>query len=214
MAKQSNIQLCPAQKQAFDSALAGVQLGSILRVWGGTGRGKTTILRELHRQVGGAFLNMKEFVEASATKHPMALEETLYQLIMDALKANSLVIVDDVHLLDLFSAGCHFYPRSGYFNSIMMGLCTYALEAKKKLIFGTKSEFAEAAAQRSYSFGIERFKVEDYASLVEAFRGEVKRLDFDKIFRFAPKLNAHQLKAACQWLANHKELTTELFIEY
>src|SRR5437016_618692 len=214
MSKQSNVQLCPAQKRAFDSLLAGVQLGSILRVWGGTGRGKTTVLRELHKKVGGAFLNMKEFVEASASKHPLALEETLYQLIMDAFKTSPLVIVDDVHLLDLFSAGCHFYPRSGYFNSIMMGLCTYALEANKKLIFGTKSEFAEAAAQRSYSSGIERFKVEDYASLVQTFRGEVKGLDFEKIFRFAPKLNAHQLKAACQWLVNYKELTTELFIEY
>ena len=144
----------------------------------------------------------------------MALEETLYQLIVDALRAHPLVIVDDVHLLDFSSAGCHFYPRGGYFNSIMMGLCTHALEAKRKLIFGTKSEFAEAAAQRSYSFGIERFKVEDYASLVQTFRDEVKGLDFEKIFRFAPKLNAHQLKAACQWLVNYKELTTELFIEY
>src|SRR5689334_17121655 len=99
MTKQSNIQLCPAQTRVFDSLLAGVQLGSILRVWGGTGRGKTTILRELQGRVGGAFLSMKEFVEASATKHPMALEETLYQLIMDALAANPVVIVDDVHLL-------------------------------------------------------------------------------------------------------------------
>src|SRR6267378_3973311 len=29
-----------------------------------------------------------------------------------------------------------------------------------------------------------------------------------------PKLNAHQLKAACQWLAEHKEFTTNRFIEY
>src|SRR5438552_566979 len=188
MSKQRNVQLCPAQKRAFDSLLAGVQVGSILRLWGGIGRGKTTILRELHREIGGTFLNMKEFVEASASKHPLALEETLYQLIMDAFKASPLVIVDDVHLLDLYSAGCHFYPRSGYFNSIMMGLCTYALEAKKKLIFGTKSDFAEAADQRSYSFGIEKFKADDYAALVEIFRGAPAReLDFDKIFRFAPK---------------------------
>jgi transitional endoplasmic reticulum ATPase len=215
MTKQSNIQLCPAQKRVFDSLLAGVQVGSILRVWGGTGRGKTTILRELQGRVGGAFLSMKEFVEASATKHPMALEETLYQLIMDALKANPVVIVDDVHLLDLFSAGCHFYPRSGYFNSIMMGICTYTLEAKKKLVFGTKSQLAEAADQRSYSFGIEKFKAEDYAALVEMFRGApTRQLDFDKIFRFAPKLNGHQLRAACQWLVNYEELTTDLFIEY
>jgi ATP-dependent 26S proteasome regulatory subunit len=215
MANQATVQLCPAQKRAFDSLRAGVQVGSILRVWGGTGRGKTTVLRELHKETGGAFLNMKEFVEASADRHPLALEETLYRLIMDALKANPLVIVDDVHLLDLFSAGCHFYPRSGYFNSIMMGLCTYALEAKKRLVFGTGQHLAEAAEQRSFSFGIDKFKPEDYAALVETFRGApVDGLDFEKIFRFAPKLNGHQLKAACQWLVHYQELTTDLFIEY
>ena len=128
---------------------------------------------------------------------------------------NGVECVEDVHLLDLFSAGCHFYPRSGYFNSIMMGLCTYALEAKKKLVFGTKQHLAEAADQRSYSFGIEKFKAEDYAALVETFRGApATQLDFDKVFRFAPKLNGHQLKAACQWLVNYKELTTDQFIEY
>jgi ATP-dependent 26S proteasome regulatory subunit len=215
MASKSSVQLCPAQKRAFDSLSAGLQIGSILRVWGGTGRGKTTVLRELHKQVGGAFLSMKEFVEASAVKHPLALEETLYHLIMDALKSHPLVIVDDVHLLDLFSAGCHFYPRSGLFNTTMMGLCTYTLETKRKLVFGTKEHLAEAADQRSYSFGIERFKPDDYAGLVETFRGApARQMDFDKIFRFAPKLNAHQLKAACEWLVNYKELTTDLFIEY
>lgn len=215
MSNQTKVHLCPAQKRTFDSLLAGVQVGSVLRAWGGTGRGKTTVLRELHKQVGGAFLNMKEFVEASSTKHPLALEETLYRLIMDALNAHSLVIVDDVHLLDLYSAGCHFYPRSGYFNSIMMGLCTYTLEARKKLVFGTKEHLAEAADQRSYSFGIDKFKPEDYAALVETFRGApVKGIDFGKIFRFAPKLNAHQLKAACQWLVKYQEVTTDLFIEY
>src|SRR5438094_1565052 len=98
----------------------------------------------------------------------------------------------------------------------MMGLCSYAIAAKNKLIFSTTSHLAEAAEQRSYSFGIERFKVEDYAALVETFCGAnpSKKLDFEKIFRFAPKLNAHQLKAACQWLVNFKELSTDSFIEY
>src|SRR5204863_5374826 len=60
------------------------------------------------------------------------------------------------------------------------------------------------------------FKVEDYAALAETFlaAGAASRLDFEKIFRFAPKLNAHQLKAACQWLGRHKELNTDKFIEY
>lgn len=210
------IHLCPAQKRAFDYLLAGLKAGSILRLWGGVGRGKTTILSELHQEVGGAFLNMKDFVEASAKSHPLALEETLYQLIFNALKSNPAVIVDDVHLLDLYSAGCHFYPRSGYFNGIMMGLCTYTLEAKKKLIFSTNEHLAEAAQQRSYSFGIDRFKVEDYAALVATFRGPdaARQLDLDKVFRFAPKLNGHQLKAACDWLVHYQPITTDVFIEY
>src|SRR5438874_3707541 len=209
MPNKSQIQLSPTQQGALEAVLKGLQLGSILRVWGGVGRGKTTVLKEVHKQTGGAFLGMKDFVAASSVKHPMALEETLYNLVLDALKAHPVVILDDLHLLDLFSAGCHFYPRSGYLNSVIMGLCTYTLETDRKLIFSTTSHLAEAAAQRSYSFGIDRFKVEDYAALAETFlaAGAASRLDFDKIFRFAPKLNAHQLKAACQWLGRHKELS-------
>jgi transitional endoplasmic reticulum ATPase len=39
-------------------------------------------------------------------------------------------------------------------------------------------------------------------------------LDFKKIFRFAPKLNGHQLKSASAWLRHSHELNTEKFIEY
>src|SRR2546427_11122195 len=169
MSSHSTVQLCPAQKRTLDYLSAGLQVGSIVHLWGGVGRGKTTILEELHKQTGGVLLNMKDFVEASAKNHPLALEETLYRLLFDTLKSHPVVIVDDVHLVDLSSGGCHFYPRSGYFNTIMMGLCSYAIEAKKKLIFSTKGHLAEAAEQRSYSFGIDRFKVEDYAALVETF---------------------------------------------
>src|SRR5262249_17525503 len=35
-----------------------------------------------------------------------------------------------------------------------------------------------------------------------------------KIYRFAPKLNAHQWKAACYWLRREPDLDTERFIDY
>ena len=54
MSNQPDIQLCPAQKSAFNHLSASLQVGSIVRLWGGVGRGKTTILKELHKQVGGA----------------------------------------------------------------------------------------------------------------------------------------------------------------
>ena len=209
------LRLCPAQQSALESLLKGLPIGSIFRVWGGVGRGKTTVLRAVHQHTGGTFLGVKDFVEASSRAHPMALEETLYNLVLDALKTHPVVILDDLHLLDLYSSGCHFYPRSGYLNTVLTGLCTCALETDRKLIFSTTSHVAEAAAQRSYSFGIEKFKVEDYSALVANWLGKKSaNLDFEKVFRFAPKLNAHQLKAACKWLANHSALNTEVFIDY
>jgi transitional endoplasmic reticulum ATPase len=215
MTKTTKIQLCPVQQAALESLLGGLKIGSIFRVWGGVGRGKSTVLKEVHKQAGGALLGMKDFVDASSDKHPLALEETLYNLVLDALKAHPVVIVDDFHLLDLYHAGCHFYPRSGYLNSVIMALCNYALEANRKLIFSTTSHLAEAAEQRSYSFGIDKFKAEDYAALVNGWLdGTTAKLDFEKIFRFAPKLNAHQLKAACKWLAGHPSLNTEVFVDY
>jgi hypothetical protein len=54
----------------------------------------------------------------------MALEETLFNLVLDALKAHPVVILDDLHLLALFSAGGHFYPRSGYLNSALRAMRT------------------------------------------------------------------------------------------
>jgi hypothetical protein len=77
MPNNSKIQLCPAQQRVLESLLKGLQIGSIFRVWGGVGRGKTTVLKELHKQTGGAFLGMMDFAAASSVKHPMALEETL-----------------------------------------------------------------------------------------------------------------------------------------
>ena len=159
--------LCPAQQDALDALLRGLQIGSIFRVWGGVGRGKSTVLREVHKQTGGAMLGMKDFVEASSQKHPLALEETLYHLVLGALKQHPVVLLDDLHLLDLYNSGCHVYPRSGYLNSVIMGLCHYALEADRKLIFSTTGKLPESAAQRSYAFGIEKFKAEDYASYLQ-----------------------------------------------
>ena len=210
------IQFCPAQKAAYDSLIAGIKIGSIVRLWGGVGRGKTTILRELQKREGGILLEMKNFIDLSVRNHPLALEETLYQLVFNALKAHPLVILDDVHLLDLFSSGCHFYPRSGLMNSVMLALCTHAIESGKKLVFSSTSHLSEPAAQRCYSFGIEQFKVQDYASLVGILAGTsvAKAIDFDKIYRFAPKLNAHQIQAACRWVSSYGKLTTDAFIDY
>jgi transitional endoplasmic reticulum ATPase len=210
-----NVELSPTQQAAYDYMRQALKIGSIMRLGAGVGRGKTTLLKKLHGETGGIFLGMRHFAEASVRKHPLALEETLYELVMTAMKNHPVVILDDLHLLDLYSSGCHFYPRSGLLNSMMMAVCAYALEADRKLILSTTNHLPEAAAQRSFSIGIDRFKVEDYAALAKQWLGaKTDKLDFHKIFRFAPKLNAHQIKAACTWLAETPSLSTDVFMDY
>ncbi|HXJ74852.1 MAG TPA: hypothetical protein VNM37_18495, partial [Candidatus Dormibacteraeota bacterium] len=155
----------------------------------------------MQAQVGGAYLSTRDLVERSSKGHPLALEESFYEMIYDAVRRHAVTIVDDVHLADL-GTHCHFYPRGHYLNAVMMGLCAYTLEAGKKLILGTGGDLPNAASERCYSFSIERFKVDDYAALVRNGLGmAASGLDFQKIFRFAPKLNAHHLQAACRWLS-------------
>ncbi len=70
MLNHQNTSLCPAQKRAFEALWAGLSVGTIFRLTGGVGRGKTTVLKELHRRRGGAFLNVQDFIEASAKNNP------------------------------------------------------------------------------------------------------------------------------------------------
>lgn len=122
-------QLCPAQQAAFDGLIAALAHNNICVLSGDTGMGKTTVLRAIHRQVSGAFLTMKDFLEIQKVRHPLALEESFAGLVMDALSAHDHVIVDDLHLLADVVTGCGAYPRAGLLNAPLTVLATCAAEA-------------------------------------------------------------------------------------
>jgi hypothetical protein len=129
--------LCPAQQHALDRLRHVLTLGNVFALRSDTGLGRTTVLRELHTQLGGAFLNMADYMAALQTSDPVALEETFERLIFDALRAHPAVVVDDLHLLACVVGGCnHFYQRKGLLDMPLTTLATFAAEAGKKLIFG------------------------------------------------------------------------------
>ncbi|HEY3456744.1 MAG TPA: ATP-binding protein [Bryobacteraceae bacterium] len=208
--------LSPAQAAAKESLIKGFDFGHVFVLGGETGRGKTTVLRHIRDEFGGCFLSIAELVEHAARNHPLALEESLYQIVLSALKTHPVVIVDDFELLQN-TAGCHhMYPRMGWLNAIALGLFDYAEKAGKKLIYSYGGNLPAPLYQRAVKASIARFRVEDYQALAGVWLGEKSLpIDFPKVFRFAPKLNAHQLKAACDWLmAGGQEIHTEVFIEY
>src|SRR5438067_1189176 len=107
-------QLCPAQQWAFDGVNLGLSAGNVFVVSGDTGMGKTTVLSQLHRTLGGKLLTIKDIVDATRQHHPLAVEEAFEQLLLAALQEHDIVLLDDLHLFYGVFGSCHCYPRQGW----------------------------------------------------------------------------------------------------
>ena len=210
------IQLIPAQESAFRVLQYASTAGSLMLLTSSSGRGRTTVLRKLHAEMGGGFVTGKDFIETSATRHPLSLEETLYAAVIGSLKQNQVVFVDDIDLIHNATSSCHFYPRGQYVETALLELSDAALRENKKLVVSTDGAIAQAFRTRSFSASIGKYSVADYAALLGVFVGaeRAQSLDAEKIYRFAPKLNAHQIRAACEWLRPSAPFSTDQFIEY
>jgi transitional endoplasmic reticulum ATPase len=210
------IQLVPAQESAYAGLKYAMKAGNLMLLSCHAGRGRTTVLRKLHEETGGGFVTGKEYIETSAHKHPLSLEETLHSVVDSAMRQNDIVYVDDIDLIHDATSSCHFYPRGKYIETALLELGNAALRSNKKLIVSTDGSIAQAFAARSYSFSISRYTPADYSALLSIFIGAeaADALDAEKIFRFAPKLSGHQLRAACDWLAASGSISTDRFIEY
>src|SRR5262245_55846226 len=144
-----NVKFSPAQQEAFDNLSRLVTIGNVFLLYGAVGAGKSTVLSEIHRKMGGEFLSIRNFVEAMCERHPLALEETFERMVMEAISTNDTVIVDDLHLLNDVVCCGHFYPRIGFLNAPLTALTAYAAETGKRLIFGSTNRVAGATDQRA-----------------------------------------------------------------
>lgn len=210
------IQLIPAQDRAYNAIKYAMTAGNLVLLTCHSGQGRTTVLRKLHEETGGGFVVAKDFIEASSIRDPLSLEEALYNVIAAALSGNEIVYVDDIDLIHDATSSCHFYPRGRYIETTLLALSDLALRQNKKLIASTDGSIAQSFATRSFGFSIPRYSVTDYAALLAILLGSEQgaAVDAEKVYRFAPKLNGHQIRAACDWLATAGPVTTDNFIEY
>jgi ATP-dependent 26S proteasome regulatory subunit len=209
------VQLTPSQQRASDELRRLLPLGNVFVLAGSEGVGRTTVLRRLHRELGGAFLNMKDFTTALRQRDPAALEETFEQMVLQALESENLVIVDDLRLLSAVTAH-HFYPRFGLLDAPLTTLTGFAADAGKKLVFAAVGEPSRPIKERCHFARIREFDAGDYEAVCRHYLGADRAglLDYRRIYRFARELNAHQLKAACQSQGGRDDLDTERFIDY
>ncbi len=206
--------LAPSQQAVYRTALKDIADASLLAVWAGSGLGRTTILKALHAKTGGAFLSMREYVEKMAREHPLAFEETFQDFVLSAFEKKRTVYVDDLHLLNAVVCCGYSYPRKDFLDASLSVIASYVKDADKRLVVATAGTAPGPLHQRCTYEGFPGFTPEDYAFLVRRFAGKQRSggLDFAKIHRYAPKLNAHQLRGVCFDLRHDDRLETAKFI--
>jgi AAA+ superfamily predicted ATPase len=208
--------LCPAQQQALDGFLAARELGNLFVIRSQPGMGKTTVLQAAHQALGGAFLTMKEFIDAMRPQHPLALEETFEQWVGDSLRGHDRVFLDDLDLVSDVTTGCGTYPRAGFLRVPLSALAAQAVATGKKLIIACTSGPPSEIQERCFDSHIPHFTPEDYEVICQAYLGPrlAGQLDYAKIHRFAPHLSCHQLRWVSVCRAGDNRLDTDEFIEF
>lgn len=215
MAKTSR-KLTPKQQQVFDGISAIKDFTNILVCSGEKGSGKTTVLRALHEQTGGAFLAMGDILPSMLISHPLNLEDQFADLIINALNEHNTVYVDDLHLVMNAVGICnHFYPRSGYIEIPFTHVAAFTRSNNKRLFIGTDSELPKAIRSYCFRYKIDEFDASDYQLICQSHLDDTgAAIDYNKIHRFARNLNGHQLTSACIWLTKMQDITTDSMIEY
>ena len=178
------------------------------------GLGRTTVLRALHEKHGGAFLDARDVIEAMEHANPLALEETLYRLVLTALSDHSLVILDDLHLVAHVLVGCHSYPRSNYVAVLHSALADYCIATGKHLVLGV-DPFVEQNASKSRDAHIDPFDQSDYAHIGQVLLGleRAAAIDFAKVYRFARRLVARQLARTFEAFGPNDTVDTDRVID-
>jgi transitional endoplasmic reticulum ATPase len=208
--------LSPAQQAAFDALERQLADHHVAVLLARDGQGKTTILRALSARAGGAYLTSREFVEASAERDPLALDETVYGVLREALEANDAVIVDDFQLISMVACCVHAYPRQNFLSAALLPLAALARDAGKTLVFTAEGMPLLGLHERFPMIQIGAFTAADYEAICAPYLsdGAARRLEYGKVHRFAPKLTARQLRNTCVALRDDTGLDTERFVEY
>jgi hypothetical protein len=208
------ITLSPTQREAADGALLGLRRADCAVVRDLGSDGKTTVLEYVHSEMGGSRIGIREFLSKLNQYEPSAMEEAFLDLMEAEMDKHDLVLVDDLHLITNVVESCD-YNRKGLFDAVLTATLTHAAAAGKKLLFAT-GDMPYPLARRAHASTIGNLTSEDFEVICSAYLDPIatRELDFVEIHRFAPNLNAHQLRKAAVWLSHERRITTAAFCEY
>jgi AAA+ superfamily predicted ATPase len=206
------VTLSPAQRRALDEALA---TDRPLALTGASGAGRSTVLAELHRHLGGELITARELLLAIEPRHPLGAEEGLFHLLDAALARSHAVLVDDFDRVTAYLCCGHFYPRQGLLDAVLAAVFARAERDGRRLVLAVEAISSRAMWQLAAQASVGEYAPADYAHVCRAVLGEERAaaIDFARVHRFTRKLSARQLRRACETLPDGP-VDTDAFVEH
>ncbi len=204
--------LSPAQRAAFDGALVAERPVALL---GPMGAGRSTVLAELHRHLGGELITARELILAIEPRHPLSAEEGLYHLLDAALARSHTVLVDDFDRVAAHMCCGHFYPRTGFVDAVLTAVIGRAERDGRRLVIAAEGIASRALWELARVVRFPDFTPADYAHVCASVLGAERAaaIDFARVHQFARKLSARQLRRACESLPDGA-VDTDGFVEH
>jgi transitional endoplasmic reticulum ATPase len=199
---QNLLVLTPAQQKAAGTLNGALAWSCVAELRSRSGMGRTAVLRHVCAAQNGAYLGVRDFVDAWMAHAWSSIERATHELFEHAISTSGVVVIDDVHLITAIVE--HYrYTQTGLFDAIL-GSLLKKLAPHQRLVFGTDMEGTPSCVRSvARRVDLNEFGIEDYRALASTFLGTaVPELDFVKIHRFAPSLTADQLKSACGYVSS------------
>jgi transitional endoplasmic reticulum ATPase len=211
---QNLLVLTPAQQEAAGTLNGALAWSCVAELRSRSGMGRTAVLRHVCAAQNGAYLGVRDFVDAWTAHAWSSIERATHELFEHALGTSGVVVIDDVHLITAIVE--HYrYTQAGLFDAIL-GSLLKKLAPHQRLVFGTDMEGTPSCVRSvARRVDLNEFGIEDYRALASTFLGTaVPGLDLVKIHRFAPSLTADQLKSACGYVLSKELPATDSLMEY
>jgi MoxR-like ATPase len=135
--------LSPVQEKAALNLIEGLAGGRVLVLYGAPGSGKTTVLRHIHKQRGGAYIGVRAFRGT--------VEGAFLRAIEDAIHAYDLVLVDDLHLV---TGASRRNTRRYLLDAALTSLLGEAGVLNKTIVFALRGGAPWSVVRRAVTWAI------------------------------------------------------------
>jgi Holliday junction resolvasome RuvABC ATP-dependent DNA helicase subunit len=140
----TQILLSPVQEKAVLALLEGIVDRRVLVLYGSPGSGKTTVLRKVHEQCGGAF------IAVSGCRG--SVEGAFLRAIEVAIHTYEVILVDDLHLV---TGAARRGMRRYLLDAALTGLLGEAGVLNRTMVFALKGGAPWSIGRRAWTWAID-----------------------------------------------------------